>query len=156
MQISSDVEDMVAKVFDGLFLTREEIVYLLKMNHHSVDAGFIMATADAISRKAAQGQAEVHAQIGLNLSPCPKDCSFCSFAASNGFFKKENELPVEEVVRLSLKAEAEGANAIFLMARATTRWGNFWKYPRRSGTTQTGDGHDRQYWRFWMTKRENG
>jgi biotin synthase len=80
MQISSVLKEMAAKIFDGLFLTREEIICLLKMNDHSVDAGFIMAMADAISRKTAKGQAEVHAQIGLNLSPCPKDCSFCSFA----------------------------------------------------------------------------
>ena len=116
MQISSDIKEMVAKVFDGLFLTREEIVYLLKMNHHSTDAGFIMVAANEMSRKAARGQAEVHAQIGLNLSPCPNDCSFCSFAASNGVFKERNELPVEAVVQLSLKAETEGANALFLMA----------------------------------------
>jgi len=63
MQISSDIKEMVDKVFDGLFLTREEIVYLLKMHHHSIDAGFVMATADAISRKASRGLAEVHAQI---------------------------------------------------------------------------------------------
>jgi biotin synthase len=116
MQISSVIKEMAAKILDGLFLTREEIVYLLRMNDHSIDTGFIMATADAISRKAAGGRAEVHAQIGLNLSPCPKDCSFCSFAASNGVFKERKELPVEAVVRLSLKAEAEGANALFFMA----------------------------------------
>ena len=107
---------MASKVFDGLYLNREEILHLLRMNDHSIDTGFIMATADAISRKAAGKRAEVHAQIGLNLSPCPKDCSFCSFAASNGVFKERNELPVEAVVRLSLKAEAEGANALFFMA----------------------------------------
>jgi hypothetical protein len=70
-QISSDIKGMVGKVFDGLLLTREEIVYLLRMNHQSIDAGFIMVAANAMSRKAARGQAEVHAQIGLNLSPCP-------------------------------------------------------------------------------------
>jgi biotin synthase len=116
MQISSSIQDILSKVLNGLLLTRADIVYLLKMNRHSMDAGLIMAAANTISREAAGGWAEVHAQIGLNLAPCPKDCSFCSFAASNGVFKQRSELPVEDVVRLSLNAEAAGANALFFMA----------------------------------------
>jgi biotin synthase len=57
----------------------------------------------------------VHAQIGLNLSPCPNNCSFCAFAAKNGVFKDTKELSIEEIVPLALRAEADGANALFLM-----------------------------------------
>jgi biotin synthase len=75
-----------------------------------------MAAADAINRAASENKAEVHAQIGVNLSPCPKNCSFCAFAAKNQVFKEKNELSVEDIIGLSLRAEAVGANAIFLMA----------------------------------------
>ena len=54
MQISSNMKDIVGKVVDGLFLTRKEIVYLLRMNHQSMDAGFIMA-ANAMNRIAPMG-----------------------------------------------------------------------------------------------------
>ena len=64
------------------------------------------------------GKAEVHAQIGLNLSPCPNNCSFCAFAAKNGVFKEAKELSIEEILQSALSAEADGANAIFFM---TTR-----------------------------------
>jgi biotin synthase len=88
MQVSPKVKDIVSKICDGHSLTRDEIVHLLSINHKSLDAGFIMTAANVISRMVSNGQAEVHAQIGLNLSPCPNDCSFCAFAAKNGVFNE--------------------------------------------------------------------
>jgi len=113
--ISSKVNEILNKVFDSYFITREEILYLLKVDPHSLDGGFIMTAANSITRTASKGKAEVHAQIGLNLSPCPNDCSFCAFAAKNGVFKDTNELSIEEIVQSALRAEADGANAIFFM-----------------------------------------
>jgi biotin synthase len=112
---SSRVNDIVSKVLDGNFITRTEIEYLLEIDPHSMDGGFIMAAANSIARSASQGKAEVHAQIGLNLSPCPNNCSFCAFAAKNGVFKDTKELPIKEIIQSALRAEAEGANAIFFM-----------------------------------------
>ena len=115
MEVSPAVKDIVSKVFDGDFLTKEEIVYLLNSNHKSLDEGFIMAAANVINRMVSKGKAEVHAQIGLNLSPCPNNCSFCAFAAKNGVFRESQELPIEDIIQLALKAEADRANAIFFM-----------------------------------------
>ena len=116
MMLDPRVADAVAKVVDGDLLTRDEILFLLGINPHSPDAGLVMAAADAINRVACENKAEVHAQIGVNLSPCPKNCSFCAFAAKNQVFKEKNELSVEDIIDLSLRAETFGANAIFLMA----------------------------------------
>jgi len=115
MEIDYRVKDIIGRVIDGHLITRDEITYLLKINHHSVDGGFIMSAANKINRTASKGKAEVHAQIGLNLFSCPNNCSFCAFAANNGVFKERNELGAEDVVQLALKAEASGANAIFFM-----------------------------------------
>jgi len=116
MQIDSKVEDTIGKVFDGHLLTREEIAYLLQIPHHSIDAGFVMASANAINHAASGSKAEVHAQIGINLSPCPKNCSFCSFAVKNRVFNEKIELNIKDVIQSALKAEEDGANAIFFMA----------------------------------------
>jgi biotin synthase len=115
MQLDSKVTDTVARVFDGHRLTRDEIVFLLEIPLHSPDVGFVMACADAINRAASNGNAEVHAQIGVNLSPCPNNCLFCAFAAKNKVFKERNELSVEDITQLALRAEKKGANAIFFM-----------------------------------------
>ena len=115
MQVSPAVKDIISKVFDRHSLTREEIVYLLNSKHKSLDEGFIIAAANVINRMVSKGKAEVHAQIGLNLSPCPNNCSFCAFAAKNGVFKDTKELSLEEIVQSALSAEDDGANAIFFM-----------------------------------------
>ena len=50
MRVNPKIEDSVSKVFDGHPLTRDEILYLLGVNQTSLDAGFIMAAANAINR----------------------------------------------------------------------------------------------------------
>jgi biotin synthase len=129
MPVSPKVNDIVSKVFDGHSLTRDEIVYLLSIDHKSSGAGFIMDAANVINRIASKGKAEVHAQIGLNLSPCPNNCSFCAFSAQNKVFTERKELGVEEIVQLGLRAEVDGANAIFFM---TTHDYPFGKYVETS------------------------
>jgi biotin synthase len=111
----SKVNEIVSKVFDGHLITREEVVFLLRTDPHSMDGGLIMTSANSITRMASKGKAEVHAQIGLNLSACPNNCSFCAFAAKNGLFKGTKELSIEETVQSALRAEADGANALFFM-----------------------------------------
>jgi biotin synthase len=125
IKTNSAVGDIVHKVLDGYFLKREDITYLLRINHQSIDAAFIMKAGDAITRAASKGKAEVHAQIGVNLSPCPNNCSFCAFSAQNKVFTESRELGVEAIVQLALKAEADGANAVFFM---TTHDYPFQKY----------------------------
>jgi len=125
VKIDSDIENIVDKVMDGHLITKDEIICLLKRNYHSLAGGMIMAAANEINRVAFQGKAEVHAQIGLNLSPCPNNCSFCAFAATNAVFKERNELGVEDVIQLALKAETAGANAIFFMITGDYPFGKF-------------------------------
>jgi biotin synthase len=115
MEISASVKDLVQKVLDGHLISGEEIESLLRIDPHSLEGGYIMVAANAITRSASQGKAEVHAQIGLNLSPCPNNCSFCAFAARNGVFKETKELSIDEISQSALSAEADGANAIFFM-----------------------------------------
>jgi biotin synthase len=119
------VEESIKRVFNGHSLSRGEILDLLRISPHSVDAGFVMAAANTLTRMLSKNQAEVHVQIGLNLSPCPNNCAFCSFAASNGVFKQKSEMEAEEVARLALRAEADGANALFLMATGDYPFGKY-------------------------------
>jgi biotin synthase len=115
MSIAPVVRDIVNKVHDGELLNEWEIHRLLEVEPHSPDAGFIMGAADEVNRAACDGKAEVHAQIGLNLSPCPRNCKFCAFAAQNKVFKEDTELPVEDVIAMGKWAEKLGANALFIM-----------------------------------------
>jgi biotin synthase len=116
MSIDVRAGEIVRKVADGGLPNTDEILFLLNQSHRSATAGFIMAAARELTREACGNHAEICVQIGINVSPCPNDCRFCSFAATNGVFRAGTELALEDVVDRALRAEAQGANAIYLMA----------------------------------------
>lgn len=130
MMADSKIVDLVGKALGGRFFTKDEIIHLLGVKPHSPDAGFIMAASDEINRAASDNRAEIHAQIGVNLSPCPRNCSFCAFAAKNNVFKENNELATESVIELALAAESQGANAIFFMTTGDYPFGRFLEISR--------------------------
>jgi len=116
MTISSNIRDVVSKVETGGLPHERDLRVLLQIEPHTPEAGYIMGAADAINRTACAAKAEIHAQIGLNLSPCPRNCLFCAFAARNKVFTQKIELDVQTVVEMGKRAEEDGANALFVMA----------------------------------------
>jgi len=56
MPVSPKVNDIVSKVFDGHSLTKDEIVYLLSINHKPSGVGFIMNAANVVNRIASKGR----------------------------------------------------------------------------------------------------
>jgi len=125
MSINPKLIEVVNKVRQGGIPDETEIRTLLQVAPHSVDAGYVLSAADEINRAASNGKAEVHAQIGLNLSPCPRNCSFCAFAARNRVFTEKVELDPETVVQMGLRAERDGANALFIMGTGDYSFGKF-------------------------------
>ena len=110
--------EIVSKSLHGAVLTKEEIARLFRIPLFSSESAMILAAAREKSERASNGLAEVHAQVGLNVAPCPNNCLFCSFAARNGIFTEQFELPVAEAVDQAKIFEEDGANAIFLMGTA--------------------------------------
>jgi biotin synthase len=125
MQFSEKVQNILKSIFDGELIDRETIEFLLNIPSHSLEAGLVISTANKINRDASNNMAEVHAQIGINLSPCPNNCSFCAFAAKNKIFKKNKELPLTEVLQMTQQADESGANALFVMATGDYPLGKF-------------------------------
>lgn len=113
------IDRIVERALDGdNALSSHEIAALYEAPLFSLESAKIIAAGREKASRACDGKAEVHAQVGLNLAPCPGNCLFCSFAACNGVFEHAVELPVGEVVRQARQFEADGANAVFLMATA--------------------------------------
>ncbi len=116
MKVDTKIVKIVGSVYDGKYPSAEEIRLLLNTEPHSIDAGYIIASADNLNRAASKNRAEVHAQIGINCAPCPRNCSFCAFAAKNQVFKENVDIKIEDAILMSHNAEKEGANALFVMA----------------------------------------
>ena len=93
-----EIHDLMKKSQEGEILSRSELVYLLGLSPDSAESYLVMAEANRISKELSRGQAEVHAQLALNLAPCPSNCLFCSFAQVNGVFTEETRLEPEQAV----------------------------------------------------------
>ncbi|MHC1724481.1 MAG: radical SAM protein [Syntrophobacteraceae bacterium] len=109
---------IIDKSLEAAVLTTEEIAYLFQAPLFSRESALILSAAREKSEKASHGLAEVHAQVGLNVAPCPNNCLFCSFAAENKIFTHRFDLPAEKAVELAAGFERDGANAIYLMSTA--------------------------------------
>lgn len=120
-----DVHDIIAKGLDDGELTPEEIGALFDTPLFTPEAALIQQAGRRKSEAACDGKAEVHAQVGLNIAPCPRNCKFCSFAAYNGVFKEGSELGVEDAVERARRSEAQGANVLYFMTTANYDLGRF-------------------------------
>lgn len=111
-----NVRDIVKKSMDGEEISASEIRALFQVELFSEESAIIQAASYRKSKKASKGKAEVHAQVGINISPCPKDCLFCSFAATNRVFKDSFNFKFRNIIENIYQFEKEGANAIYVMA----------------------------------------
>lgn len=96
----------------------DEIVSLLSLAPTSPAAYRLFAAARHLSAQLCHNRAEVQAQFVVNPAPCPKNCMFCSCAAKNGVFRRSSRISPEATVDAAREFEANGANAIYLMATA--------------------------------------
>ncbi len=112
------IGEIIYKSLEGAVLGMEEIALLFRAPLFSRESAMILSAAREKSEKASHGLAEVHAQVGLNVAPCPNNCLFCSFAAKNKVFTERFDLPTEKAVELAAGFESDGANAIFIMGTA--------------------------------------
>jgi len=119
------IHDYIAKSRNNEPFSREELIRMLSFPPESAENYQIMAEAQRISRELTYGQAEIHAQFALNLSPCPQNCKFCSFARINGVFDTEVQIEIEEAVRQVRQFEKDKPGAIFVMTTANYDFGKF-------------------------------
>lgn len=112
------ISRIIHKSLEGAILSAEEIAHLFRAPLFSRESALMLSAAREKGEKASHGLAEVHAQVGLNIAPCPNNCLFCSFAAENRVFTHRFELPAEKAVELAAGFERDGANAIYLMSTA--------------------------------------
>lgn len=125
-----NVHDIVKKSRNAETFAREEIIAMLAIPPESLESYVIMAEASKISRTVSDNQAEIHAQLAVNLAPCPRDCLFCSFAVANNIFRNSVIISPKEAAAQACKFEEDGANAIYVMATATFDMGHYLEISR--------------------------
>lgn len=83
------IADLLSKSRNEEKLSQDELVYLLGLPPDTAETYLVMAEANRISKELTDNRAEIHAQLALNLAPCPCNCMFCSFVRVNGVFDEE-------------------------------------------------------------------
>ena len=117
--------DLIGKARNAEPYSRGELLKMLAFPPTSREAGIIMTEAARISREVSHNQAEIHAQLALNLAPCPRDCLFCSFAVSNDIFRSAVVTAPADAAVQARQFENDGANAVYVMATANFEFGQF-------------------------------
>ena len=113
--INKAIYEIVEKALDGNKLSHEEIVALYSVETFSPESYYIQWAGRKMSMEVAGGKAEIHAQIGLDGNPCPKNCQFCSFAICNKVRKGKLETPLADVLEYAKIYEDQGANLILVL-----------------------------------------
>jgi biotin synthase len=125
MRVQTKISELISKAVDGTLLSPEEIHQLYLVPVISEESYQIQYASRKIGVEVSRSKAEIHAQVGINLGPCPKNCLFCSFAAANRIFAHSQILPTEQIVEQCRIFEQDGANAIYLMATANFRFADY-------------------------------
>lgn len=102
-------------------LTKEEVVQLLKIENNSEDFHELIKAANLRGRKVYDNKAYIFSQIGLNASPCPMNCKFCSMAESNYVMNTKFHKTMDDIEDLKETARQlvdAGTHDLFLMTTA--------------------------------------
>jgi biotin synthase len=109
------MKKLLEKARSGAELTRDDALELLNIEVCSMDYYALLGTANAESRARFNNRGAIFAQIGIEASPCPGNCRFCSLAES--VFSKEKSflLPVEAAEETAKLLVKQGTDELFLM-----------------------------------------
>ncbi len=118
MRVDPTVQSILDAAMNGDAINSEQALRLLKVDERTGDVNNILSAANTLTRRQFGGRAEVYGTIGINLWPCPKSCTFCSFGADWNLIDSSSEFTLEQVVSIAKTLENNGANAIFLMTTA--------------------------------------
>lgn len=109
------IEEILKKASDLEMLGEDEAIELLRVGIGSMEYYTILHLADRISRERFGPKGENHFHIGVNVSPCPHNCAFCSLTPDVGLFLESREFTDQELINWAKIAEAGSADAINLM-----------------------------------------
>ncbi|MBB5348023.1 radical SAM protein [Desulfoprunum benzoelyticum] len=130
-RIDPGVEEILGKGRDGAGISGEEALVLLHLDADSREGYALLESANHLSRTAFGDKGELHFHIGLNVEPCPMDCSFCSLTRQAGIFTDKVEFSLAAILAWARQGEAEGADALNLMTTGTFPFARLLEIGRR-------------------------
>ncbi len=118
-RVSPTIEAILDKGGDFTGITRKQALILLSLDPDSREVYALMETAHRMSCRQFGKKGENHFHIGINVAPCPYNCSFCSLATKAGIFTKIVEFSEGEILKWATDAAFDGADALNIMTTGT-------------------------------------
>lgn len=87
MKITPQLDKILEKAWSHIPLDRQDCKYLLSMDERSYASGILRAAAASIIRSKNDSSAIILGQIGVDVTPCPGGCKFCTFGEDHTKFK---------------------------------------------------------------------
>ncbi len=115
MQTDGNIREILRRALAGDGISRSECLRLMEIENYSPEMYDLFFVANKLTRDMFNDIGEVHAQVGIDFSSCPRKCLFCVFGKES---LGHLELSKEEVVARAREFERAGADAIYLMATA--------------------------------------
>jgi biotin synthase len=82
------LSEILDKVRGGGRMDRADSKFLLEIDERSYASGLVRAAASSVVRSATDNAAIILGQIGVEVSPCPADCKFCTFGEGHTRFER--------------------------------------------------------------------
>jgi len=114
-RISPQVETILEKGSEGEGIDRNQALTLMAFPLHTRECYALMETANQLSREQFDNKGENHFHIGMNVSPCPMNCLFCSLTQQAGIFKDAVNFSEDQILAWAKNAQDKGADALNLM-----------------------------------------
>lgn len=118
-RISPKIADILERGSDGAGVDRDAALGLMRLELDSLETYALMHAANRLSRSRFGGKGENHLHIGINVEPCPFNCSFCSLTVDAGIFIERVEFSERKIVQWAKQAESAGADGLNLMTTGT-------------------------------------
>lgn len=96
-------------------LTRAECAYLLAFDEATYESALIRSTAAAIVRGKNDNSAIILGQIGVDISPCPGGCKFCTFGDGHTKFEPSRLEETELAWRMEAFCKEGDLYGLYLM-----------------------------------------
>ncbi|MFC1506622.1 hypothetical protein ACFLQ6_06075 [Thermoproteota archaeon] len=114
--MSNNIHNILQSTLKGNEISRKECLELMEIHEFSPEMYELFYTANKLTRERSNGAGQIHAQIGLDYTACPRKCGFCIFG---GIPNEKIELSKEEILTRAKNFERAGADTLYLMTTAS-------------------------------------
>lgn len=113
---SKKLNNILENAYNDKAPGKPECKFMLEFEENSIESGLIRAAADDIMRRKSENSAILLGQIGIDVSPCPGGCKFCSFGEDNTSFVPEH-MSLEKIKQKTKEFTNDGdLYGLYLMA----------------------------------------